>query len=78
MFNNIHSFEHLKVHTYESNIWIIRPFGVLLNYAEPQKLISKSKSIMVYVQTGMVLICAVHESKLYSSFFFKITEFTAY
>ena len=35
LFNKVHNFEPLKVHTFEPNIRLVRLFDPILNYAKP-------------------------------------------
>ena len=36
LFNKIHIFEPMKVHTFELNIRLIRLFSLMLNYVKPR------------------------------------------
>ena len=36
LFNKVHVFEPIKVHTFGPNISLIRLFGAMLNYAKPR------------------------------------------
>ena len=36
LFNKVHIFEPMKVHTFEPNIRLIRLFSLMLNYAKPR------------------------------------------
>ena len=36
LFNQVHIFQPMKVHTFELNIRLIRLFSLMLNYAKPR------------------------------------------
>ena len=36
LFNKVHVFEPMKVHTFEPNIRLIRLFSLMFNYAKPR------------------------------------------
>ena len=36
LFNKVHKFELMKVHTFEPNFRLIRLFSLMLNYAKPR------------------------------------------
>ena len=41
LFNKVHIFEPVKVHTCEPNIRLIRLFSLMLNYANPESYINE-------------------------------------
>ena len=44
LFNKVHIFEPMKVHTFEPNIRLIRLFSQMLNYAKRRIIVSKGSN----------------------------------
>ena len=66
LFNNVHIFEPMKVHTFEPNIRLIRLFSLMLNYAKARLVLAGTFSFraftLYYLISAMLMLLYRHFS----------------